>query len=155
MSEPRHSTIGAGGIPSAEAFGTVTIKITSNFDIKWFQIAVEHERAALEARDRAIAAPEGSREMGEAFDDELKAAMVAIAACAFAIDAMYTKLYDMLEPSARPTFSDDAKRPGRIVETLKLALDVGKRGLEWQNTIPACSISATSSCTSEASRTRR
>jgi hypothetical protein len=116
--------------------GGVRAFITSNFDIKWFQIAVEHERAALEARDRAEAT-EDSHEFGVAFDDELKAAMVAIAACAFAIDAMYTQLSDMLEPSQRRTFRESVKRPGRIVETFKAALELGKRGLEWQTSIPA------------------
>jgi hypothetical protein len=123
-----HPASASASAPSVTAF------ITSNFDIKWFQIALEHERAALEARDRAIAAPDGSQEMGEAFDDELKAAMVAIAASAFAIDAMYTKLSDMLDPADRARASD---RVGYIVETFKVALDLGKRGLERQSSIPA------------------
>lgn len=137
MSESRDAEVRVGGIPSEEAFGTVTIQIKSNFDIKWFRIALDHERAAIDARNRAIAAPEGSREMGEAFDDELKAAMVAIAASAFAIDAMYSTLWDMLDASARPTFGEGVKRPGRIVETFKVALELGKRGHEWQSSIPA------------------
>src|SRR4051794_30045741 len=120
MGDGRETTIGAGGIPSAESFGTPTIRIKSNFDIKWFQIALDHESAALDARDRAIAAPDGSGEMGQAFDDELKAAMVAIAASSFAIDAMYTTLWDMLDSAARPTFAQGVKRPGRIVETFKV-----------------------------------
>jgi hypothetical protein len=40
----------------------------SNFDTKWFQIAVVHERAAIGARERAIGSPDGSKEMAEAFD---------------------------------------------------------------------------------------
>jgi hypothetical protein len=114
--------------------GAIRALITSNFDIKWFRIALEHERAALDARDRAIAAPDGSTEMGQAFDDELNAAMVAIAASAFAIDAIYTTLSDKLGPDERPRASD---RVGYIVETLKVALDLSKRSQTWQSMIPA------------------
>jgi hypothetical protein len=135
MSEGQDQTVGAGGIPSAEAFGTgVTIRITSNFDTKWFQVALEHERAALEARDRAIAAPDGSGEMAKAFDAELMAAMVAIAASAFAIDALYTTLSDMLDPADRVRAKD---RVGTIVETFKVALELGRRSQKWQTSIPA------------------
>lgn len=115
---------------------SITAKIKSNFDIKWFRIALEHERAALEARDRAEAAAEGSQEMGRAFDDELRAAMVAIAAAAFAIDALYATVNDMLDAAQRPTFARGVKRPGRIVETLKRALELGKLGAEWQTKVP-------------------
>ena len=129
-------SVGGTGIPARamELRRYRRAQITSNFDTKWFQIAVDHERTALDARDRAIATPEGSREMGQAFDDELRAATVAIAACAFAIDAMYTKLSDMLDPSDRARASD---RVGYIVETFKIALDLGKRGIKWQSSIPA------------------
>jgi hypothetical protein len=110
------------------------LRIKSNFDVKWFAIALEHEIAALEARDRAEAAPEGSPELGAAFDAELRAGMVALAAAAFAIDALYTKLSDMLDPDDRVRARD---RAGYVVETLKTALDIGKLGQAWQTSIPA------------------
>jgi hypothetical protein len=40
----------------------------ANFDIKLFEIAVEHEREALEARARAGASEDGSNEMAQAFE---------------------------------------------------------------------------------------
>jgi hypothetical protein len=123
-------------IARIRVMGEIAVKISSNFDIRWFRIAVEHEQAAIEARARAVAAPDGSTEMAEAFDDELRAAMVAVAAAAFAIDALYEKVTAMLESSARPCFSQGAKRPGRIVETFKVALDLGKRAAAWQSEIP-------------------
>jgi hypothetical protein len=61
---------GGGAIAHVRVMGEITVKISSNFDIKWFRIAVEHEQAAVEARARAVAAPDGSTEMAEAFDDE-------------------------------------------------------------------------------------
>jgi hypothetical protein len=115
---------------------TITVRVQSNFDTKWFQIALEHERAALEARARAVAAEDGSSEMGQAFDDELRAAMVAIAAAAFAIDALYVKVSGMLAPAEHPRFDEGVKRAGRIVETLKVALELGARAQHWQRAIP-------------------
>jgi hypothetical protein len=106
----------------------------SNFDIKWFQIALAHEQQAIEARARAVTAADGSQEMGEAFDEELQATMVVVAACAFAIDALYEKINELLDPAERSTAK--SSRPGRIAETFKLALDLGKRGQELQESIP-------------------
>jgi hypothetical protein len=105
----------------------------SSFDIKWFLIAVEHLRAAEEARGRALAAEDGSTEMAEAFDDETRATMVVVAAAAFAIDALYQKLDELLDESLR---SRAERLSGRIVETFKTALDLGKRTAEWQSSIP-------------------
>jgi hypothetical protein len=114
--------------------GGISISMRANFDIKWFQIAAAHHRAAQKARRRAEAAEDGSSEMGLAFDDELQATMVVVAASAFAIDALYVKLNELLDPPERT----EAKgtRVGRIVETLKIALDLGKRTGEWQRSIP-------------------
>ena len=85
---------------------SMTASIQSHFEIKWLEIAIEHERTALDARDRSIAARDGSPEMGQAFDDELRAA----------------------------AFSD-VKRSGQIIETLKRALDAGKSTNSWQTAI--------------------
>jgi hypothetical protein len=120
-SEGKDRTVTPEMLVHARSIGTPTVKISSNFDTKWFLIAVEHEQAAIEARARAVAAPDGSSEMGQAFDDELRAAMVVVAAAAFAIDALYDKVNSMLDPNVRPPFSEDSKRSGRIVETFKVA----------------------------------
>ena len=71
--------------------------------------------------------------MAEAFDDELQAAMVVVAAAAFAIDALYVKLDDLLDPSIRA--SGDT-RVGRIVRTFEVALELGRRTQTWQAEIP-------------------
>lgn len=106
----------------------------ANFDMKWFQVAALHLRVAQEARKRAEAAEDGSSEMGEAFDDELRATMVVVAAAAFAIDALYVKLEELLDPAQRTRARSN--RVGRIVETLKVALKLGKRTARWQRVIP-------------------
>ena len=112
----------------------VTLTIRSNFDMKWFQVAAAHHRPAQEARKRAEAAEDGSPEMGLAFDDELQATMVVVAAAAFAIDALYVKMEDLLDPKERTQAK--SSRAGRIVETFKIALTLGKRGAKWQQSIP-------------------
>jgi hypothetical protein len=132
MSGSRNLNLTAAGGTAVVVGGEVALMVTSHFEIKWFQIAIEHERAALEARDRADAARDDT-EWGVAFDDELKAAMVAIAASAFAIDAMHRTLDDMLAPTDRSR----AKGEGRIVETFKIALELDKGGQEWQSSIHA------------------
>lgn len=105
----------------------------ANFDIKWFQVAVAHHRVAQEARKRAEAAEDGSNEMALAFDDELQATMVVVAAAAFAIDALYVKLDELLDPQERTQAR--SSRIGCIVEKLKTALELGSRTQEWQRSI--------------------
>jgi hypothetical protein len=76
--------------------------------------------------------------MGDAFDEETQAKMVVIAAAAFAIDALYVKLDDMLAPGDRCVAGN---RVGRIVETLKTSLDLGRRTDRWTH----CGFTDTSS----------
>ena len=70
--------------------------------------------------------------MAEAFDDELRSTMVVIAAAAFAIDALYVRVDELLEPEYR---NRAERRVGRIIETLKVALDLGPRTQRWQTEI--------------------
>jgi hypothetical protein len=114
------------------AVSATGITIRSNFDIKWLQIAVTHERGAIEARERAVAAPDGSQEMAEAFDDEMQATMVVVAAAAFAINALYLKVDELLD---EPKRSRAKRLTGRIIETFKTAFVLGKRAAEWQKSI--------------------
>ena len=90
-----------------------------------------HLHAAEEARTRAAEAGT-SGEKARAEHDETQAAMVVIAAAAFCIDALHVKLDGMLIPRDR---SDAEKRVGRIVETLKLSLDLGERADRFETSI--------------------
>ena len=73
-----------------------------------------------------MAAPDGSQEVGEALDDELQAAMVVVAAAAFALDALYVKVDELLDPAERSQAK--SSRAGRIAETFKAAFDLGSLG---------------------------
>jgi hypothetical protein len=112
----------------------VTLLLQQNLELTWFRIAVEHEHAALEARGRAEAAIARSEDVGPAFDDEMRSAMVAIAAAAFAVDATFVKVSDLLDAAQRPQIE---QRLDRLVETLKAALQLGRRTQRWQTDIPA------------------
>lgn len=109
-----------------------TLLLRHNLDLTWFRIAVEHEQEAWEARARTVAAA-GSPARGDAIDEEMRSSIVAIAAAAFAIDAMFVKLEDLLEPGERLQVDG---RVDRIVETLKVALRLGSRTQQWQSAIP-------------------
>jgi hypothetical protein len=63
--------------------------------------------------------------------------MVAVAAAAFALDALYAKINAMLEPAARPRVGARVRRAARVGETLKAALELGGRATSWQARIPA------------------
>ena len=99
--------------------------------IAWFEIAVAHLHAAEKARTRAAEAGT-SGEAAKANHEETQAAMVVIAAAAFCIDALHVKLDGMLIPRDR---SDAEKRVDRIVETLKLSLDLAERAHRFETSI--------------------
>jgi hypothetical protein len=122
----------AGGIPPIA-------KVGLNLAAKWFQIAADGERDAwaARAREEEIGDPYDLPAFGDALDAELRAGLVAIAGAAFSIDAVYGLVVDLLPEDARPRFAEGTPRVARIVETLKVALDLGKRQHEWQKAIPA------------------
>ena len=122
------------------ALGGLTVRIASNFWIKWAEVALEHAGAAKGARQRAIDAEAGSQEMGEAFDDEMKAGLVAITSSAFAIDAWYEAVKGMitLPPHVIAAWSKSGARPSRsarVMETLRAGFKLGPAGSRWGRAI--------------------
>ena len=135
-SPPETQTVTAGAAVAAASGGAVTVTIAGNFWLTWSEVALEHARAANEARARAVAAPDGSSEMGEAFHDELKAGLVATTSAAFAVDAWYIEVKDRValpthvtdawsKPGARPT------RAAYVLETLKAGFALGAAASRW------------------------
>jgi hypothetical protein len=121
-----------GGATSKAFAGSVTVQIASNFWMKWLEIAAEHARIAREARARAEQAPAGSPEMGQAFDDELKASLVAVTASAFAIDAWYIAVQPMIPT---PQVGKKAGRDAWVIETLKAGFKLGPAAARWGSQI--------------------
>jgi len=91
----------------------------------WLQVAVRHERAALEAR-RRLEALTGDRDdrHGAALQDETKAGMVTIAAGVFAIDAFYGAVKDRIDNL--PEQGPRSRRYAIVAETLKRAFTMSQ-----------------------------
>jgi hypothetical protein len=135
------STAGAGG-PGGKSVALkggahgkaspgATLQIASNFWAKWIEVAAEHARAAQRARRRAYKAKKGSKAMGRAFNDELKASLVAITASAFAIDA-----WDKAVRSRIPGPRAGKGAADKIVRTLKRGFAVGApAGRRWDKRV--------------------
>jgi hypothetical protein len=116
--------------------GVVTAKIASHFWVSWTDVAIEHARMAGKARQRAVEAPDGSPAMGKAFDGELKAALVAITAAAFAVDAWFGAVKPMipLPPHLLAAWTKSGARPSRaarVSETLNAGFAVGPVAARW------------------------
>jgi hypothetical protein len=121
------------------ALGDVTVRVASNFWIKWAEIALEHAGAAKDARRRADEASAGSRERSEAFGDELGAGLVAVTSAAFAIDAWYKAIERMvaLPPHLIAAWSKCGapSRSAKVMETLRAGFNLGSAGSRWGRAI--------------------
>jgi hypothetical protein len=93
------------------------------------EIAIEHELETRNIRAEAEQMKKERRDFAEAMNREIKAAMIAVAAAAHALDALYGALKDLI-PN-RPTFPPRATRNRMILETLKRGFDVGKLQKGW------------------------
>ena len=120
--------------------GSVEVKIASNLWMTWYYVAADHAAQAAEARERSINAPDGSHEMGVAFQDEFHAALVAITASAFAVDAWALAVEDQDRAAPRPVPEPDepcdpppprSGRAGAMTELLKSRFDLGRFGAQW------------------------
>jgi hypothetical protein len=93
----------------------------------WGDVAVENEQRARQSRDQLLrdhAAGRGDLPLG----DELHPAMVTIAACAHALEALYAELAELVGPDTLAEW-DKARRHGRWAEVagilaLAFAVDV-------------------------------
>jgi hypothetical protein len=117
-------TLAAGAVASAAPIG---IKMRSRLMLHWGHIALEQERIARNARARLgqeHAASLDTRQMAV----ELHAAMIAIAACAHSLDALYSELAELVGPDTLAQW-ERTRRGGRwaavagILE-LSFAVDV-------------------------------
>jgi hypothetical protein len=133
---PRPQVIATVGIAAAlTTVGSVRIRVSAPLWPVWLSVAIEQERRAREARaagERIVRA--GSDSFGEAMGQELRAAIVAVSASAYAIDALYGVVEPLIPlPAGLPqTWArTGASRHARIRGTLAhgFALDnaTGKR----------------------------
>ena len=106
------------------ASGELSIAMRTRLMLHWAEVAIEQERLAREAREqltRAHGAGETLR-----LSDELHPAMIAVAASAHSLDALYAELAELIGPETLAQW-DEMRRGGRWAEIagiLELSFDV-------------------------------
>lgn len=99
----------------------------------WAEIAIDQVRLAREARNDALALTPSDEGFGLALNRETHASLIAVSACAHALDALYGVIADIIKPVPGPT------RWSSLLETFKAAFYVSgsagggawARELEW------------------------
>ena len=91
ISEGMHLRIPVGGLVIGPDGASVRLEVSIDMWPYWADVALDHVVAAQSARRRLLAAVAAADETakGIALGEECSASMVAISACAFAIDAFY------------------------------------------------------------------
>ena len=107
------------------AVGTVSIRVTANVWLAWMQIAIERARAARQARQDAV-----QSSSGDGMTREFHAALVAVAASAHALDALYgsTAVPAWVRALWRLT---STSRHAKIRESLKRIFNTGPVDATW------------------------
>ena len=93
-------------------FGEASIQVRTHIWIWWAEIALEPEAVALEQRATAVTLGAREEQFGVALTRESKASMIAIAACAHALDGVYGAVKEHVHVQA-------ASRWATVLETLK------------------------------------
>jgi hypothetical protein len=109
----------------------VQIKIRTHFWIAWAKVAIDHEAVARRERDAAEqVAQSESHQRAVYLEREWHAAMVAVCAAAFAVDALYGAVCDLV--GILPEQPEERRgRRGQILETLKRGFIIGKVATAW------------------------
>lgn len=118
------------------ALGEVRLTIATHLWLHWLRIGVEHARAAEAARAELMQCRPEDTGSSPAIAAEMHASMVGVAAAAFAIDALYGEVKDLVsvpqETRDRWNNPDDrTARPSVIFETFKMGCKLGDRTREW------------------------
>ena len=133
----RDQHVQAHGIPSQEAFGSLSIQIRTHLWISWARIALKHETTAVAVRQEMQHA---DADQSRLLEREADAGLDGICAAAFALEAVSRELRDL---EAVPQTTLNAWRAkgvaadSFVLEVLKHAVDprglvnVWKRELKW------------------------
>lgn len=116
----------------AEVFAaaeSASIQTTTHLWLIWADVAVDRALAARSARNAALRASD-SAEVSRWMRQEFDASLVAVAASAHALDALYGST--AVPQSVRNEWVDrDTPRQGKIREALKLVFDTGPVNAPW------------------------
>lgn len=111
--------------------GDVSISISANLWLAWLNIAIERAMEACGVRAEMLLLRDQGGEIAGLLGDEFQASIVAVAASAHALDALYGLA--VIPQSVRDQWrtSGKGKRVGHIQEALKAVFDVGKVSKGW------------------------
>jgi hypothetical protein len=122
------------GTHTSTAFVTATAKASSNMWIKWALIAMDHERTARVARSEAERVTDPQK-LGDPFEAEFHASLVALTASAFALEAFANHLDEWLGASVPKTVGQQygGRVPAavRVIQVLKDSFDIGPNEPRW------------------------
>jgi hypothetical protein len=112
----------SGGVVHVGPKVSAGIELATRLLLQWSYIAIGQERAAWDAR-RALEGAKAANEPVE-LDRELRPSLIAVAAAAHALDALYGEIRDLVLPDeVSRKWSDDPRsgpsRPIKLQETLK------------------------------------
>jgi rubredoxin len=109
----------------------VGILITANLWSAWLNIAIERAIEACRIRTEMLLVRDNGGEIAALLGDEFQASMVAVAASAHALDALYgSAAIPQSVRDQRRTFGKGSRR-GNIQEALKTVFDVGTVMTGW------------------------
>jgi hypothetical protein len=124
-----NATVHAEAAVAVASVGTPSILITTNLWLTWIRIAIGHAREARHARTEA-AKDRPSNETSDWMRIEFEASVVAVAAAAHALDALYGST--VVPQAARAQRVDKGtRRHGKIREALKQVFDTGAVNSRW------------------------
>jgi DNA-directed RNA polymerase subunit RPC12/RpoP len=119
----------AGVIEVVASVLNASILITIHLWLAWLRIAIERARVARRARAE-IMSRGGKREIASLMRQEFEASVVAVAASAHALDALYGST--VISQNLRDQWKQKgSKRHGKIREALKQVFDTGPVNDQW------------------------
>jgi hypothetical protein len=110
---------------------SIHVTIKTHFWLLWSEIALEREVATGQARWEVEQVRKQGGNYAEPLGRELPAAMVAIVASAFAIDAFYGAVKPVIPIPQETWQKNNTPRQGQVFETLKRGFSFGKAGMHW------------------------
>ena len=109
--------------PTAAAWaGPASVLVRTRFVFLWAEVAIEQEQLAREGRAQLERA-HATREEPFNMRAELQPAMIAVAACAHSLDALYAELAEQVEPETPPKRKQRRGRWAKIADVLELSVN--------------------------------
>jgi hypothetical protein len=119
--------------PAAEVAvsGSLQVVVSTTFWMVWIEVALQHVEEARTAHAAAVEL----RKRGEPVSgDELRSALVALSAAAFALDGFYSATLGLAQvpQSVRDAWTrNQTARDARVIESLKHGFDIRSRVGDW------------------------